>query len=157
MIPVVSIALIQCSSSSHGSGPAGAGDDGGGCFPDSDGLSGGSYTIDLAVDDHGFSKMVLNTQNNATITLTLTNNGTMPHGFEVDCTSVAPAYPNLSSMCPSMSCFPPGSAIAPLASGQSKTITFFTPTVDNLIYPFQSSEPSDSAVPGLNNGQWSLM
>jgi hypothetical protein len=151
------IALFQCSSGEHGSNAADASDDGGGCFPDADGLIGGSYTIDLTVDDSGFSKNLLNTQNDATVTLTLTNNGTTPHGFEVDCTSVAPAYPNLSPMCPSVSCFPGDSTIAPIAPGQRKTVTFFTPTADNLIYPFKSSAPNDSTVPGLNNGQWSLM
>jgi hypothetical protein len=39
----------------------------------------------------------------------------------------------------------------------SMTVMFDTPTPDGLFYPFKSSQPSDSAVPGLNNGQWSLM
>jgi len=146
-------ALSQCSNSSS---PGRAGTDGGRCFPDNDGLTGGSYTIDLVVDDTGFSKTVISTQNDATVTFTLKNNGTMPHGFEVDCASVIPAYPNLPAGCPSMSCFPADSTIAPLAPGESRTITFFTPTTD-LIYPFKSSEPSDSAVPGLNRGQWIVM
>ena len=151
----IGIGFFPSSCGAHGASPDAA--DSGGCFPDSDGLTGGSYTIDLTVDDNAFSKNVLNTQNDATVTLTLTNNGTMPHGFEVDCTSVAPAYPNLSPMCPSMSCFPSDSTIAPLAPGQSKTLLFFTPTADNLIYTFKSSAPSDISVPGLNMGQWSLM
>ncbi len=40
------------------------------------------------------------------------------------------------------------------------TITFFTPTPDGLLYPFKSSEPGDSSVPGLNGSlgsAWSLM
>jgi hypothetical protein len=155
ILALTGLALVHCSSSSgpHGSGSA----DGGGCFADSDGINGGSYTIDLTVDDTGFSKTVLNTENDATITLTLMNAGTKSHGFEVGCTSVLSQYPNLPAMCPSMSCFPQNSTIAPIPPGSSKTITFFTPTADNLIYPFMSSEPSDSAVAGLNNGQWSLM
>ena len=56
-----------------------------------------------------------------------------------------------------MSCFPTGATIAPIAPGQSQTTTFFTPTPDNLIYPFRSGAPNDSAVPGLNDGQWSIM
>jgi hypothetical protein len=127
------------------------------CFPDSDGLTGGAYTIALTVTDTGFSKTVINSQNNAGVTLTLTNAGTTPHGFAVDCVSVLPAYPNLPAMCPSQSCFPDTSMIAPLAPGATQTITFSTPTPDGLIYPFRSSEPTDSAVPDLNDGQWTLM
>ena len=56
-----------------------------------------------------------------------------------------------------MACFPASATIAPLAPGASATITFDTPTPDGLIYPFTSNEPADSAVPGLNDGQWSLM
>ena len=48
-------------------------------------------------------------------------------------------------------------SIPPLAPGASATIAFATPTPDNLIYPFTSNEPNDSAVPGLNSGQFSLM
>jgi hypothetical protein len=151
ILPVV-VALFHCSSSA----PAGSAD-GGGCFPDADGVTGGSFTIALTVDDNGFSKTVVNTQNDATITLTLTNNGSKPHGFEVDCASVTSVYPNLPAMCPSMSCFPSNSTIAPLPPGQSQTVIFFTPVPDNVIYPFKSSEPSDSAVPGLNSGQWSVI
>jgi hypothetical protein len=135
------------------------GDDaeGGACFPDNDGINGGSYTIDLTVDDTGFSAAILATQNDARVTLTLTNMGTTPHGFEVECTSVTPAYPTVPPGCPTTVCFPANSTIAPLAPGASMTTTFDTPTPDGLIYPFKSSEPSDSTVPGLNNGQWSLM
>jgi hypothetical protein len=139
------------------------------CFPDSDGISGGSYTIELVVDDTGFypsggddagMKNVITTQNDATVTLTLKNTGTRPHGFEVDCTSVIPAYPSLPAGCASMSCFPSNSTIASIAPGASTTITFFTPTADGLLYPFKSSEPNDSTVPGLNGSQgsaWSIM
>jgi hypothetical protein len=63
----------------------------------------------------------------------------------------------LPAMCPTTVCFPDAAKIEPLAPGTGKTITFSTPTTDNLIYPFKSSEPTDSAVPGLNNGQWSIM
>lgn len=127
------------------------------CFPDSDGLTGGSYTFELTVTDTGFSKRLLNTQNNAAVTLTLTNAGTTPHGFAVDCVSVLTAFPKLPAMCPSTSCFPDGATIAPLAPGATQAITFSTPTTDNVIYPFRSSEPADSAVEGLNDGQWTLM
>jgi hypothetical protein len=131
------------------------------CFPDHDGINGGNYTFELRVDDTGFSKTILATQNDATVTLTLTNMGTKPHGFEVECTSVVPAYPTIPAGCTSIACFPSGATIAPLAPGQSKTVTFATPTPDGLLYPFRSSEPGDCAVPGLNGEhdalQWSLM
>ena len=155
-------ALVHCSSSSSAGGSSG---DGGACFPDSDGLNGGSFTIEVVVDDTGFysddadagMKSVIATQNDAQVTLTLKNTGTKPHGFEVECTSVTSAYPDLPAGCPSMTCFPSNSTIAPIAPGTSKTITFDTPTPDGLLYPFKSSEPADSAVPGLNDGQWILM
>jgi hypothetical protein len=147
-----SFALPECSSSSSA-----ASGDGGSCFPDGDGVSGGYYTFDLTVDDTGFSKSLLNTQNNARVSLTLKNTGAKPHGFTVGCTSVTPVYPDLPAGCPTMACFPSAATIPPLAPGASSTIVFSTPTPDNLIYPFKSSEPNDSSVPGLNNGQWSLM
>ena len=153
-IAVAGLALFNnCGASDDDDDPT----NGGMCFSDSDGLTGGAYTIALTVDDSGFSKMLLNTQNNATVTLMLTNAGTTAHGFAVDCVSVLTAYPKLPAMCPTTSCFPDSSMIAPLAPGATQTITFSTPTADNLIYPFRSSEPADSAVAGLNDGQWSLM
>jgi hypothetical protein len=130
------------------------------CFPDNDGKTGdidGMPVFVLTVDDAGFSKMLLTTQNNAVVTVTLTNNGTTPHGFKVGCTSVTPSYPNVPAGCPTTACFDATAAIAPLDPGQTATITFETPVPDNLIYPFTSNEPADSAVPALNSGQWSLM
>jgi hypothetical protein len=129
------------------------------CFPDHDGINGGTYTIDITVDDTQFSKTVIGTQNDATAILTVKNAGTKPHGFEVECTSVAPAYSTVPAGCPSVACFPANSIIAPLQPGESKTITFDTPTPDGLNYPVRSSEPGDCAVPGLNGGetQWALM
>ena len=161
---LTSAALFGCSSSSASA----SGGDGGACFPDSDGINGGQYTLELVVDDTGFysdqtdagMKNVIATQNDAQVTLTLKNTGTRPHGFEVECTSATPAYPDLPAGCSSTVCFPSNSTIAPIAAGTSKTITFDTPTPDGLLYPFKSSEPSDSTVPGLNGSQgsaWSLM
>ncbi len=127
------------------------------CFPDSDGINGGDYTFDLTVNDTGFSKMILATQNDAQVTLTLMNTGTKPHGFIVGCADVTPAFPTLPAGCPADACFTSHAAIAPLAPGATATITFPTPTPDGVIYPFTSNEPGDSDVPGLNNGQWTLM
>jgi hypothetical protein len=155
---------------------------GGMCFPDSDGLTGGFYPIAVTVTDTGFLKNLIATQNDSMVTLTLTNAGTKPHGFSVGCVSVLSSYPKLPAMCPTVSCFPGATAqgstadggaadggtsdggaaaqtatVAPIAPGASATIMFNTPTPDGLIYPFTSNDPDDSAVPGLNNGQWSLM
>jgi hypothetical protein len=135
------------------------------CYPDNDGVNGGSFAIDLAVDDTGFlaaaddagTKNIVATQNDAQVTLTLTNKGTKPHGFAVGCANVCSAYPTLPAGCSPTACFPSNASIAPIAPGASATITFDTPTPDGLIYPFTSNEPADSAVPGLNDGQWSLM
>jgi hypothetical protein len=135
------------------------------CYPDSDGINGGSYTIDLDVNDTGFfatgedagAKNIIATQNDAEVTLTLTNTGTVPHGFEVECTNVCSVYPTLPAGCSPLACFPSDSTIAPIAPGASATVTFATPTPDGLIYAFKSSAPGDGAVPGLNAGQWSLM
>lgn len=129
------------------------------CFPDHDGIDGGNYTFDITVDDTGFSKTILATQNDATATLTLKNTGKKRHGFAVECTSVTPAYPTVPAGCPTVACFPSNATIAPLEPGESKTVTFFTPTADGILYPFKSSEPSDCNVPGLNGSvtQWSLM
>jgi hypothetical protein len=167
LTPVLAgVAVLHCGSSGSGIIPGG---EGGACYPDNDGINGGSYTIDLVVDDTGFypgggddagMRNVIATQNDAMVTLTLTNTGRMPHGFEVECTGVTPAYPNLPAGCPSMSCFPSNSTIAPIAPGASTTVTFDTPTPDGLLYPFKSSAASDSTVPGLNGSQgaaWSLM
>jgi len=141
-LALASAALLDCSASSGG----------GACYADSDGISGGEYTFVLTVDDTGFSKSLLATQNDAQATVTLTNMGTKPHGFAVGCAmTTAPAG------CSSKVCFPAGAAIAPLAPGETKTITFDTPTPDGIIYPFTSNEPDDQDVPGLNDGQWSLM
>jgi hypothetical protein len=167
-IPII-LGLAACSSSSS---PVSTHDDGGGsglvdagaeanalinmCFPDGDGINGGEKTFVLTVDDTGFSKMILATQNDAVVTLTLTNNGTSPHGFKVGCANVSSAYPNAPANCPTTACFI-GAVIAPLAPGASATIVFDTPTPDGIIYPFTSNEPADSKVAGLNDGQWTLM
>ncbi len=135
--------LCHCSSSTSGGGNP--------CFDDENGLAGGDYIFALTVDDTGFSKPILQTENLAQVTLTLTNMGTKPHGFEIGCIATsAPAG------CPTMSCFPAGSTIAPLAPGASATVTFDTPSTEG-IYTFKSSEAGDSAVSGLNDGQFILM
>jgi hypothetical protein len=140
MLLVLGFALFGC----NGGG-------GSSCFDDSNGLSGGDYTFVLTVDDSGFSKQILQSENLAQVTLTLTNMGTKPHGFQVECIATsAPAG------CLPRSCFPDGSAIPPLGPGASATVVFDTPSAEG-IYAFESSEPGDGAVSGLNDGQFILM
>jgi len=139
-------ALFRCSGVSV---PAAG--DGGSCFPDSDGLTGGDYVFDLTVDDTGFSKNILTTQNLAHVTLTVKNAGTTAHGFEVECKPVtAPAG------CARTSCFPAASTVVPLAPGASQTVVFATPYPEG-IYTFRSSAPADRAVKALSDGQFIVM
>lgn len=136
------------------------------CYPDNDGITNQVYTIAIGVDDTGFTwaagadagaRESIATQNDSRVTLTLTNGGTKPHGFQVGCVSVCSSYPSLPAGCSPLACFPSGATIAPIAPGTSATVTFETPTPDNLIYPFSSSAPGDRSVPGLGGGQWILM
>lgn len=181
LVALASLALLACGSSDSDSDGDIDGDDdedpfaGGMCFPDADGLTGGNMTIELKVTDTGFSRTVISTQDNTSVTLKLTNEGTKPHGFAVGCASVLEAYPNVPDRCPKVTCFPgsvpdgdDGDSVAdddadmpariePLEPGESKTITFITPTTDNVIYPFSSNSPDDESVEGLNDGQWTIM
>jgi hypothetical protein len=145
MLVLLGFALVHCNSGA----PGGSG--GSSCFDDANGLVGGDYTFVVTVDDTEYSKQILQSENLAQITLTLTNMGTKPHGFEVECIPTsAPAG------CPRMSCFSDGSTIAPLAPGATMTVTFDTPSPEG-IYTFKSSASGDSAVSGLNDGQFILM
>src|SRR5580658_30968 len=92
------------------------------CFPDHDGITAQPATIVITVDDTGFSKTVISTQNYSVVDLAVTNTGSKPHGFEVECTSTLPGYPDLAAGCPKVSCFPSESTIAPLAHGETKTV-----------------------------------
>jgi len=175
---LVATALLDCSSSSTGASSSGVAcssispdaattTDPDTCYPDNDGINNETYTIEIAVNDTGFTstggdddagaKNIIATQNDSQVTLKLVNNGTKPHGFKVGCVSVCSSYPTLPAGCSPMACFPSNSTIAPIMPGASATITFDTPTPDGLIYPFSSSAPDDGNVPGLNQGQWSLM
>ena len=170
LVALVSLAMLSCGSSDSDGDDDDDDDDfdpgkSGMCFPDADGLTGGTYTISLTVTDTGFSKTVISTQDNSMVTLTLKNEGTKPHGFEVGCASVLDAFPNLPAMCPKESCFPGAmnddadmaARIDPIEPGESKTIMFLTPVPDNVIYPFSSNSPDDKSVKGLNEGQWTIM
>ncbi|HET8940238.1 MAG TPA: hypothetical protein VFN67_42650 [Polyangiales bacterium] len=180
LLTLTSLALLACGSSDSDSDDDIDDDDddpfaSGMCFPDADGLTGVTKTIELTVTDTEFSKTVLTSQDNSMVVLKLTNEGTKPHGFAVGCASVLDAYPNVPDRCPKVTCFPgsipdgdDGDSVAdddadmparidPIEPGESKTIMFLTPTTDNVIYPFTSNSPDDESVEGLNNGQWTIM
>jgi subtilase family serine protease len=98
----------------------------------------------VTVDDHGFAPPIVNVQNKSLLSLTVTNAGTRPHGFSVDCLPT----PNARD-CPARSCFPDDATIAPLAPGASKTVKFATPAVEG-IYTYRSRADGDAA---LTTGQ----
>jgi hypothetical protein len=153
---LLSVPLVHCSSASSPGSDA----DGGECYPDNDGVNDMAQNVELTVDDKEFSRIAITTQNASPITFTLKNKGTKPHGFVVESTSVLPGYPNLPAGCATTASFPPDSTITALAPGKSKTITFMTPTPDNITFPFKSNEADDSKLPGLNGSDkngWTLM
>jgi hypothetical protein len=96
---------------------------------DSDGISGGDAGFSLTVTDEAFSPGILKTQNLANVTLTLTNAGTKPHDFVVDCMGSA--------------CFPDASTIPPVPPDASATGHFVAPYTEG-IYVFRSSLPGDT-------------
>ncbi len=96
---------------------------------DSDGVSGGDASFSVTVTDDAFSPVVLKTENLANITLTLSNTGTKPHDFVVECMG--------------SSCFPEASTIPPVAPDASATVHFVAPYSEG-IYTFPSTLPSDT-------------
>jgi hypothetical protein len=103
-------------------------DEGNQCeLDDADGIIGGSYTFALRVDDQKFDRIILQGQNSADVTLTLTNQGTAPAGFSIDCLPT----PN-DDGCAIESCFPESHAIAPIAAGASETVVFEIPLVEGI-------------------------
>jgi hypothetical protein len=95
---------------------------------DSDGVSGGDASFALMVGDTAFTPTILKTENYAHVTLTLTNAGTKPHDFVVECMGSA--------------CFPDGSSLAPVAPDASATVQFVAPGVEG-VYTFRSDLPGD--------------
>jgi hypothetical protein len=104
---------------------------------DADGIIGGAYTFALRVDDQRFDPIILAGQNRAVVTLTLTNAGTMPNGFRIDCLPT----PN-DDGCATQSCFPEAHAIAPIAPGMSATVEFKIPEVEG-IYTYRTLPGDD--------------
>lgn len=115
----------------------GAGDDA--CaLDDADGLVGGDYRFEVSVDDLAFSPVILKAQNDAEVTLRLTNTGTTPHDLVIDCIPT----PN-DDGCPIEACFPDAAHVPTLAPGESATVTFVTPLPEG-IYDFRSTLPGDT-------------
>jgi len=109
------------------------------CTPDDgDGIISEPALVFLTVTDSQFEPILVATQNTSEITLELTNEGTTPHGFVVDCKPT----PNTDG-CPMQSCFPRESKIAAVPPGQSMTIRFETPLVEG-IYEFHSDVAQDT-------------
>jgi len=130
-----------------------SGGDGGACVPpDEDGVIGKPAVFQLYVNDDAFyrggdagTSPILTAQNMGPVTLTLTNTGTKPHDFSVDC------YPTPNTMgCPTKSCFPPGSSIPAVAPGASATVMFVVPLLDGVIYTFRSDLPGDTQTGQFN-------
>ena len=110
----------------------------GSCEPgDADGVIGGKYTFEVTVDDDAFKPTILKAQNTATVTIVLTNAGTVPHGFGVRCIKT----PN-DTGCPTQSCFPDEATIEPIEPGEKTTTVFDIPRVEG-IYPIYSSADDD--------------
>jgi len=126
------------------SGPTNAG----ACNPgDADGVTGLSYAVDLTVSDTAFSvggpdsgstEPNIAVQNLSTVTLTMTNVGTRPHDFVVECLPT----PNEVG-CPAQSCFPPAANLPAVQPGHSATTTFMTPAQEGA-YEFLSNESGDT-------------
>jgi hypothetical protein len=157
--PLVALSLgvlgsaTACGSDATGTGTSGvAGSPGEGddnsCTPgDQDGIVGGNNLIELTVSDTGFgvgapdsgsTESNITVQNLAMVTLVMTNIGTRPHDFVVQCMPT----PNAKG-CPTQSCFPAAANLPAVQPGKSATATFQTPATEGA-YTFTSDEPGDT-------------
>lgn len=127
---LATLVATACGDPGAGKGPC--------ALDDADGLVGGDYRFEVSVDDLAFSPVILKSQNDAEITLTLTNAGTTPHNLVIDCIPT----PN-DNGCPAEACFPSGANVPTLAPGESATVTFVTPLPEG-IYDFRSTLPGDT-------------
>jgi hypothetical protein len=90
--------------------------------PDQDGVVGGDYTFEVAVNETGFTPAILKAQNSGVITLTVRNTGSKAHGFSIECLNVQGCT----------SCFPATAKIDQLASGAQKTLKFTAPEQEGI-------------------------
>jgi len=86
----------------------------------------------------------LEAQNQAIITLKLTNAGTSPHGFEIACVQT----PN-DDGCQTEWCFPAESEIAPIDPGETATAVFKVPLYEGE-YPITTGVEGDKAAAQFN-------
>jgi hypothetical protein len=140
-----------CSSDKSSTGGDGGegGDNDNSCNPgDADGLVGGTNTVKLSITDttfavggvgSGSTQRNITVQNYATVNLTINNEGTKPHDFQIACIPTG-----LPAGCPTMSCFPDNASVPAIAPGDSVTVTFVTPAVEGT-YQFISDEPGDTS------------
>ena len=129
------LSTSSCGSSDDDKGPADA------CHPDdADGVTGGTFALDVTITDTGFTPVVVQVQNTATVKLTVYNLGTTAHSFVIGCLNV----PGCTV------CFPAESKVGALAPGASNTVTFAAPCLEGL-YPVSSDVAGDSF-----SGQFSL-
>jgi hypothetical protein len=122
----------------------------GGCTPDDlDGVLGGSQRVLLSVSDTGYAvggvdsgstQANIALQNSSTVTLTVSNVGSRPHGLRIACLPT-----HLPAGCAEASCFPESAHISGLAPGEQLTLTFTTPLLEGA-YPFSSDEPGDTTL-----------
>ncbi len=117
------------------------------CQMDQNGVQGGRQVIQLTVSDTAFTvgaadggpgEPNITVENSATLTLTMSNIGTRPHNFAVQCL----ATPNASG-CSMQSCFPPDAGIPALPPGASATTVFVAPRHEGT-YLFVSDLPGDT-------------
>ncbi len=124
----LALAVLHCSSDDA------AADRGGACMlSDQDGVIGGDFAFDVAVSDTAFTPVILKAQNSGTVRLKVTNTGSKPHGFAIDCL--------VASGC--TACLPDAAKVGPLAPGETRTTTFVVPEQEG-IYAIRSGVPGDS-------------
>ncbi len=118
---------------------------------DQDGIVGGNTKVLLNVSDTGYAvggvksgstQPNISVQNSSSVTLTITNVGTTPHGFQIACIPT-----ELPAGCPQQSCFADDTSIDAIEPGESVTITFDTPAVEGA-YSFTSDPTGDEALIG---------
>lgn len=135
----LSLAVVRCSSNPPGGDP---------CNPDENGVTGsGTTVVLLEVSDTAFKvgtaeggppEPNITAENVASVQLTLTNVGTRPHDFVIQCQPT----PNTNG-CTTQSCFPADASIPSLKPGEKATRSFVTPIHEGN-YPFISDLPGDT-------------
>jgi hypothetical protein len=156
---------VACGSDTTGTGTGGVsgspgdGDDNACTSGDQDGIVGGNNLVELTVSDTGFgvgapdsgsTESNITVQNLAMVTLVMTNIGTRPHDFVIQCMPT----PNTKG-CPTQSCFPAAANVPAVQPGKSATAMFQTPATEGG-YTFTSDEPGDTQT-GADGGVTGLV